>query len=66
MLTLAHEGLARYRDRFELVYRREAEGPNAVWRPITPQLDLLILDERRRPALSDDGSRRSRNREDRM
>jgi len=66
MLTLAHEGSARYRDRFELVYRREAEGPNAVWRPITPQLDLLILDERRRPARSDDGSRRSRNREDRM
>src|SRR5215212_6703255 len=35
MVTLAHEGPVRYRERFELVYRREAERPNHTGRPIT-------------------------------
>lgn len=63
LMTLAHEGPARYRDRFELVYRREAEAPNAVWQADHTQLDVLILDEKRRPArpwlmvIEDDHSR---------
>ena len=31
MLTLARDGPVRYRERFELVYRREAERPNQTW-----------------------------------
>lgn len=63
LMTLAHDGPAGYRDRFELVYRREAEAPNAVWQADHTQLDLIILDERRRPArpwltvIEDDHSR---------
>jgi putative transposase len=31
LLALAHDGPARYRERFELVYRREADAPKGVW-----------------------------------
>lgn len=56
-------GRERYRDRFELVYRREAEAPNAVWQADHTQLDVLVLDEKRHPArpwltvIEDDHSR---------
>jgi putative transposase len=50
MVTLAHEGPARYRERFELVYRREAERPNHTWQADHTPLDLLILDVAGRPA----------------
>jgi hypothetical protein len=35
LLTLAHEGTKAYSNSFELVHRREADGPNAICRPIT-------------------------------
>ena len=63
LITLAHEGSAAFRDRFELVYRHRAERPNAVWQADHTQLDLLILDacgKARRPWLTtviDDHSR---------
>lgn len=44
MVTLAHEGAAAYRDRFELVYRHRAPKPNAIWQADHTQLDLMILD----------------------
>ena len=44
MVTLAHEGAAAFRDRFELVYRHRAERPNSIWQADHTQLDLLILD----------------------
>lgn len=44
LLTLAHEGAAAYRDRFELVHRHRAERPNATWQADHTQLDVLILD----------------------
>jgi putative transposase len=50
MVTLAHEGPVRYRERFELIYRREAERPNHTWQADHTQLDLLILDVDGRPA----------------
>lgn len=34
LVALAHDGAAAYRDRYELVYRREADKPNEVWRQI--------------------------------
>ena len=44
LVTLAHEGHAAYRDRFELIYRHRAERPNAIWQADYTQLDILILD----------------------
>jgi putative transposase len=44
MVTLAHEGQAAFRDRFELVYRHRAARPNQIWQADHTQLDLLILD----------------------
>ncbi|GGM09474.1 Mu transposase C-terminal domain-containing protein [Nakamurella endophytica] len=48
MAVLAQRGSAGYRDRFELVMRREASAPNDVWQVDHTQLDLLIVDERGR------------------
>jgi putative transposase len=31
LVMLAHEGSKAYRDAFELVHRREADRPNAIW-----------------------------------
>ncbi len=31
LITLAHEGSKAYGESFELIHRREAEGPNAIW-----------------------------------
>lgn len=44
MLTLAHEGAAAFRDKFELVHRHRADRPNATWQADHTQLDILILD----------------------
>ncbi|PTW62654.1 putative transposase [Breoghania corrubedonensis] len=43
-LTLAHEGEASFRDRYELIHRHRAERPNAIWQADHTQLDILILD----------------------
>jgi hypothetical protein len=42
--TLAVEGEAAYRDRFELVHRRSAARPNEQWQADHTLLDLQILD----------------------
>lgn len=44
MLTLAHEGGAVFRDRYELVHRHRAVRPNATWQADHTQLDVIILD----------------------
>ena len=49
MLTLAHEGAAAYRDRFELIYRHRAARPNQIWQADHTQLDVLILDASGKP-----------------
>lgn len=43
-LTLAHEGEAAFRDRYELVHRHRAERPNATWQADHTELDILVLD----------------------
>ncbi len=48
LLTLAHEGEKAYSEAFDLVHRREAKGPNAIW-----QVDHCLLDI---PLLGEDGS----------
>ncbi|WP_198931530.1 Mu transposase C-terminal domain-containing protein [Rhizobium rhizosphaerae] len=44
MLTLAHEGMSAFRNRFELIYRHRAERPNALWQADHTQLDILVID----------------------
>jgi len=50
MVTLAQEGAAAFRDRFELIHRYRADAPNAVWQADHTLLDLLILDQGGKPA----------------
>jgi putative transposase len=50
MVTLAHEGAAAFRDRYELIHRHRAEAPNTIWQADHTLLDLLILDEAGKPA----------------
>lgn len=49
MTTLAHHGPKTYADTFDLLHRREAEGPNAVWQADHTQLDIIVLDEHQAP-----------------
>src|SRR5215471_3390985 len=49
MMTLAHEGAAAFRDRYELIHRHRAAAPNALWQADHTLLDLLILDEAGKP-----------------
>jgi len=43
LVTLAHRGTKAYGDEFELVHRREAERPNAIWQADHSQLDILLV-----------------------
>ena len=49
MVTLAHEGTAAYRDRYEMIHRHRAERPNAVWQCDHTELDILVLDAGGKP-----------------
>jgi len=46
MVTLAHEGAAAFRNRYELIHRHRAQSSNAIWQADHTMLDLLILDEK--------------------
>jgi putative transposase len=50
LMTLAQDGSAAWRDRSELVYRREADRPNEIWQADHTELDILILDSDGSPA----------------
>jgi hypothetical protein len=43
LVTLAHEGTKAYSNIFELVHRREADGPNATWQADHTPLDILLV-----------------------
>ena len=43
LLTLAHQGPKAYSEFFDLVRRREAAKPNAIWQVDHAQLDILLL-----------------------
>jgi len=40
LVTLAHDGTKAYSNAFELIHRREAAGPNAIWQADHTPLDL--------------------------
>jgi putative transposase len=44
MVTLAQDGPAAFRDRYELIYRHRAECPNAIWQADHTLLDVMVLD----------------------
>jgi putative transposase len=45
LVTLAHDGTKAYAQTFDLVHRREAEAPNAIWQADHSELDIWILRE---------------------
>ena len=50
LLTLAHAGTKAYRTTFDLLYRREAEGPNDIWQADHTLLDLWVQQDSGPPA----------------
>jgi putative transposase len=50
LLTLAHEGTKAYRTTFDLLYRREAQGPNDIWQADHTLLDLWVQQDSGPPA----------------
>lgn len=50
LITLAHEGAKAYQDVYDLVYRREAAGPNQIWQADHTPLNIWLLDGDGRPA----------------
>ena len=50
LATLGVDGTKKYRESFELVYRREATKPNEIWQADHTELDIWVLDERGKPA----------------
>jgi putative transposase len=50
LVALAHHDADVYRDQYELVLRRESGHPNDIWQADQTQLDIMVLDETRRPA----------------
>lgn len=49
LLTLAHAGPKVYRETYDLLYRREAAEPNALWQADHTLLDLVVLDAQGAP-----------------
>lgn len=43
LLTLAHHGGKAYSEAFELIHRREADRPNAMWQADHTLLDILLI-----------------------
>jgi putative transposase len=50
LLTLAHQGTKAYRERFDLLYRREATRPNEIWQADRSLLEIWLHDDKGRPA----------------
>ncbi|MCW2943165.1 MAG: Transposase [Actinomycetia bacterium] len=63
LVTLGVEGTKKYRETYELVYRREATKPNEVWQADHTELDIWVIDDKGKPArpwltaIEDDHSR---------
>jgi putative transposase len=49
LTTLAHRGTKVYKQRFDLLHRREADAPNTMWQADHCLLDILLLREGHAP-----------------
>jgi putative transposase len=49
LMTLAHQGSKTYRATFDLLYRHEADKPNALWQADHTLLDIWLLNEQGAP-----------------
>lgn len=49
LVLLAHEGSQVYQNRYDLLYRREAERPNEIWQADHTLLDIWLLNEAGQP-----------------
>jgi putative transposase len=50
MVLLAHEGSKAYQNVYDLVYRREASGPNEIWQADHSPLNIWLLGDDGQPA----------------
>jgi len=50
LTTLAQEGQAAFRNRYELIHRHRAKAPNTLWQADHTALDILIVDANGKPA----------------
>jgi putative transposase len=50
LVMLAHEGRKAYSEAFELIHRREADQPNAVWQADHCLLDIMLVRDAGKPA----------------
>lgn len=50
LVSLAHEGPKTYSDKYDIVFRRRAKAPNAIWQSDHTELDVWLLDENDSPA----------------
>ncbi len=48
LVSLARYGPKVYRERFDLIHRREERNPNAIWEADRTRLDIWVRDERDR------------------
>lgn len=44
LVTLAHEGISHYQQKYDLLYIREALRPNQIWQADHTLLDIFVLD----------------------
>jgi putative transposase len=49
LVKLAQEGDKAYRETYDLLYRREATGPNAIWQADHTLLDIWVRNEQAEP-----------------
>lgn len=49
LLSMAHDGTKVYGETFDLLYRTEAEAPNAIWQADHTLLDIWIIDDKGKP-----------------
>ena len=49
LTTLAHQGTKAYKETFDLLHRREANSPNAIWQADHTLLDIWLRNEKGEP-----------------
>jgi putative transposase len=53
LTTLAHDGSKAYKQRFDLLHRREAQAPNEIWQADHCLLDILLVRDGQPPGQGD-------------